>query len=148
MRHRVFISLLLAPAMIVVLAVVAFPFCYNVLLSLSNANLYHIRDWRVIGLAQYAAVFKQQLFWEIFGKTIIWTIANVGFHVVLGVFLAMLLHQNFLRGKPAWRVLLILPWALPQYIAALTWRGLFNYEYAAVNLFLNRIGLPAIEWLS
>jgi arabinogalactan oligomer / maltooligosaccharide transport system permease protein len=35
-------------------------------------------------------------------------------------------------------VLLILPWALPQYITALTWRGMFNYEYGAVNLFITK----------
>jgi arabinogalactan oligomer/maltooligosaccharide transport system permease protein len=46
-------------------------------------------------------------------------------------------------------VLLILPWALPQYITALTWRGMFNYEYGAVNQILVRyLNLPAVEWLT
>ena len=64
-RVRLFITFLLAPALLVILAVVAFPFLFNVVLSLSNANLYHIRDWRLIGFAQYVSVFKQQLFWSI-----------------------------------------------------------------------------------
>jgi arabinogalactan oligomer / maltooligosaccharide transport system permease protein len=149
MKHRAFLALMLGPALLLVLAVVLFPFLYNVVLSFSNANLYHIRDWSLIGPQQYVAVVREPLFWGILGKTLLWTFLNVAFHVVLGVFLAVLLHQKFLKGRAAWRVLLILPWALPQYITALTWRGMFNYEYGAVNLFLTKfLHLPAVEWLA
>ena len=148
MSQAIFVGLMLAPAAAVVLTVVAYPFFYNVVLSLSNMNIYHIRDWEVIGLQQYAAVFQEPAFWSVLGKTIVWTVVNVVFHVGIGVFLAVLLNQAFVAGKPAWRVLLILPWALPQYITALTWRGMFNYEYGALNLAITRfLGLPAVEWL-
>ena len=149
LRARLFITFLLAPALLVILAVVAFPFLFNVLLSFSNANIYHIRDWRLIGFAQYVSVFQQQLFWSILLKTVIWTVVNIVFHVVIGVFLAVVLHQKFIRGKSAWRVLLILPWALPQYITALTWRGMFNYEYGAVNLLITKyLHLSPVQWLT
>ena len=149
LRVRLFIALLLAPALLVILAVVAFPFFFNVILSFSNANLYHIRDWRLIGVAQYVSVFKQQLFWSILLKTVVWTLVNIVFHVVIGVFLAVVLHQKFIRGKSAWRVALILPWALPQYISALTWRGMFNYEYGAVNLLITKyLHLSPVQWLT
>ena len=148
-RARLFITFLLAPALLVILAVVLFPFVFNVILSFSNANIYHIRDWRLIGFAQYVSVFQQQLFWSILLKTIIWTVVNVVFHVAIGVFLAVVLHQKFVRGKSAWRVLLILPWALPQYITALTWRGMFNYEYGAVNLLIVKyLHLSPVQWLT
>lgn len=149
LRARLFITFLLAPALLVILAVVAFPFVFNVILSFSNANIYHIRDWRLIGVAQYASVFRQQLFWSILLKTVIWTMVNIVFHVVIGVFLAVVLHQKFIRGKSAWRVALILPWALPQYISALTWRGMFNYEYGAVNLLITKyLHLSPVQWLT
>lgn len=148
MPTRVFVGLMLAPAALVVLAVVAYPFFYNVVLSLSNMNIYHIRDWEVIGFHQYAAVFREPAFWQVLWKTVIWTVVNVFFHVVIGVFLAVLLNQAFVVGKPAWRVFLILPWALPQYITALTWRGMFNYEYGEINLVITKLlNLPAVEWL-
>jgi arabinogalactan oligomer / maltooligosaccharide transport system permease protein len=148
-RHHIFLAMLLGPTIIIVLAVVAYPFFYNVVLSLSNMNIYHIRDWRIIGFQQYLAVFADPTFWEVFGKTIIWTLANVVFHVGIGVFLAVLLHQHFIVGKPAWRVLLILPWALPQYITALTWRGMFTAEYGAIDILITKyMGLPAVEWLT
>jgi len=146
---KLFLAALLGPALLVVVAVVAFPFLYNIVLAFSNANIYHIRDWRLIGFAQFVSVLRQQLFWSILLKTIIWTLANIFFHVTIGVFLAVVLHQRFIRGKPIWRVLLILPWALPQYITALTWRGMFNYEFGAVNLLIVKyLHLPPVQWLT
>lgn len=148
-RRSLFLFWMLAPTVLIVLAVVAYPFVYNVVLSFSNMNLYHIRDWELTGLGQYRAVFAEPNFWKILWKTLLWTVVNVFFHVAIGVFLAVMLHQKFIKGKPAWRTLLILPWALPQYITALTWRGMFNYEYGAVNLFLGKfLGLSPIEWLT
>lgn len=148
-QHRIFLGALLGPTVLIVLSVVAYPFFYNVVLSLSNMNIYHIRDWDVIGFQQYAAVFSEPAFWNVFLKTVVWTAVNIVFHVGLGVFLAVILNKSFIVGKPAWRVLLILPWALPQYITALTWRGMFNYEYGAVNLLLSKaFGMSPIAWLT
>jgi len=70
-KVRIFVALLLGPALLVILAVIAFPLLFNFVLSFSNANIYHIRDWRLIGFAQYVSVFRQQLFWSILLKTII-----------------------------------------------------------------------------
>ena len=148
-KVRLFLAFLLGPALLIILAVIAFPLAFNFVLSFSNANIYHIRDWRLIGFAQYISVFRQQLFWSILFKTVIWTAVNIVFHVAIGVFLAVVLHQRFIRGRSIWRVLLILPWALPQYITALTWRGMFNYEYGAVNLFITKyLRLPPVQWLT
>ena len=148
-KAQLFLLFLLAPTVVLVVAVVAYPFMFNVVLSLSNMNIYHIRDWDVVGLQQYVAVFQEPKFWEILFKTIVWTGVNIVFHVVIGVFLAVLLHQKFVVGKPAWRVLLIMPWALPQYITALTWRGMFNYDYGAINLLITKyMNLSPVEWLT
>lgn len=149
-RFRWFLTFLMGPSILLVLAVVAYPFFYNVMLSLSNANIYHIKDWRIIGFQQYTSVFSEPLFWEILLKTVIWTVVNVVFHVGIGVFLAVILNQQFIKLKPIWRVILIIPWALPQYITALTWRGMFNYEYGSINLMLKALGLTqtGVTWLT
>ena len=75
--------------------------------------------------------------WGVFIKTIVWTVVNVAFHVGLGVLLAVALNGP-IRGKALYRILLIIPWAVPAYITALTWRGMFDYEYGAVNLLLTQ----------
>ncbi len=149
--HRnIFIFIFAAPAFLILIGVVFYPFIYNVIISFSNMNLRHITDWQLIGPRQYVKVFAEPSdpnFYMVFVKTIIWTFANVFFHVVIGVFLALLLNQK-IRGKSVYRTLLILPWAIPQYIVALTWRGMFNYEYGSINLIITKyLNLPAVEWL-
>ncbi|HCA80899.1 MAG TPA: maltose/maltodextrin transport permease-like protein, partial [Bacteroidetes bacterium] len=149
-KSKQFIAFLVVPSFVLLAAVVFYPFFYNLLLAFGNMNLTKIRDWQFIGLRQFIKIFtepSQPDFYAVFGKTIIWTVVNVSFHVFLGVFLALLLNQK-IRGKSIYRTLLILPWAIPQYIVALTWRGMFNYEYGSINAILTRyLSLPAVEWL-
>ncbi len=135
------------PAIGVMFLVIVYPFVYNIVLSFSNMNLLHIKDWSITGFDQYVQVFTQPVFYTVLLKTIIWTGVNIFFHVFIGVSLALLLNRN-LPGKGIFRTLLILPWAVPQYITALTWRGMFNYEFGAINLFLMKVlNLPAVAWL-
>jgi arabinogalactan oligomer/maltooligosaccharide transport system permease protein len=150
-QHKLFIAFLVIPSFLILLAVVFYPFIYNVVISFSNMNLRHIKDWSLIGPQQYIKVFTEPTqpdFYGVFIKTIIWTTVNVFFHVVIGVFLALLINQKEIKGKPIFRTLLILPWAVPQYIVALTWRGMFNAEYGSINLILTKyLNLPAVDWL-
>ncbi len=134
--------------MAVLALVVIFPFGYNVVLSFSNMSMRHFWDWKLIGVSQYLKVFSERIFYVTLGKTVLWTFINVFFHVAIGVSLALLLNRP-LPGRAVIRTLLVLPWAVPQYITALTWRGMFHYEYGAVNLVLNKLfSLPAVAWLS
>ncbi len=135
------------PAIAIMFAVIFYPFAYNIVLSFSNMSLAHINDWTIVGFAQYLQVFKEPQLYTIFLKTLIWTFANIFFHVLIGVTLALLLNKK-LPGTPVFRTLLILPWAVPQYIVALTWRGMFNYEYGSINLILTHfLSMSPIEWL-
>jgi arabinogalactan oligomer/maltooligosaccharide transport system permease protein len=150
LRQKLFVFFLVTPALIILLGVVVYPFVYNVIISLSNMNLRHIRDWEIVGFRNYVKVFtepSQPDFYVIFIKTVIWTVVNLFFHVVVGVFLALVLNQKEIRGKGIFRTILVLPWAVPQLIVALTWRGMFNYEYGSINQILGKVGLPAVEWL-
>ncbi len=135
------------PAVVVMAAVVLWPFLYNVAISFSNMNLTHFRDWRIAGFGNYTAVLQDRMFWYFFFKTILWTGLNLVFHVSIGVFLAILLNKN-IKGKSLFRTLLILPWAVPQYITALTWRGMFNSEYGAISIMLERWFGFSIPWLT
>lgn len=148
-RRRTFLTLCLLPAMLVLLLVLVFPLFYNAMLSLSDASIYRIRDWRITGFRQYADVFREPQFWIVFSKTMIWTAASTILQIGIGVALAVVLHQKFLRGTPVWGLLLLLPWAMPQYITALTWRGMFAGNLGAVNSFLFAIfGTEPVDWLT
>ena len=139
--------LFVLPAMITIFAVIVYPFLYNIVLSLSDMSLVRFRNWRIVGLQNYVEVLTDPNLWSIFAKTLVWTVVNVAFHVGLGLMLAVALNGP-IRGKPLYRILLIIPWAVPAYITALTWRGMFDYEYGAVNLLLEQIAQFApIAWL-
>ena len=150
-KTKVFVYFFVAPAFLVLIGVVIYPFIFNIVISLSNMSLAHIRDWHFVGFKQYVKVFTEESkpnFYSVFLKTIIWTVVNLIFHVVIGVFLALLLNQKEIRGKAIFRTILVLPWAVPQLIVALTWRGMFNYEYGSINLMLTQwFGLQAVQLL-
>lgn len=138
----------LLPALLCVGLVVVFPFFYNIAISFSNLSLRTFTDWRIIGFQNYFEVLVDPVFYSVFLKTLIWTFLNLLFHVSLGVILALLIDQT-LPAKPLWRTLLIIPWAVPQYITALTWRGMFNQEFGAINQVLGKfLHMSPIEWLS
>jgi arabinogalactan oligomer/maltooligosaccharide transport system permease protein len=137
----------LLPSALVLLAVVAYPFLYNIWISLTNWNMFHFRDPSFIGLRHYLRLFQEPDFYQIFGKTVAWTGINLIFHFVLGLSAALLLNRP-LRGRGLARALLILPWAMPQYISALTWRGMFNVEFGSINLLLSHLGIQPIAWFS
>ncbi|MCK4415067.1 MAG: sugar ABC transporter permease [Candidatus Eisenbacteria sp.] len=145
-RYRLPYALLL-PTALVIAAVILYPFLYNFWISLSNMSLYHVRDAHLIGFDNYGKIFLESELYTVLAKTIAWTGINVFFHVVIGVGVALLLNQQ-VRGRGIFRALLILPWAMPQYIVALTWRGMFNYQYGAINLILERFGIDPVPWLS
>jgi len=145
---RWIVWLFLLPSAVVIGCVVFYPFLYNFYISTTNMSLYHIRDYKFQGLGNYREIFTEPDLYYYLGKTIVWTLVNLIFHLVLGISVALLLDRP-LAGRPLFRALLILPWAMPQYISALTWRGMFNYQYGQVNLVLQKVfHLPPIQWFS
>jgi arabinogalactan oligomer/maltooligosaccharide transport system permease protein len=147
-KEQNFAMMMVIPAAIIVAAVVVWPFIYNLILSMSNMSLLHIHDWKFIGFRQYEKVFSEPQFYSVLWKTLVWTVLNVVFHVTIGVTLAVMLFEK-VPGRVMFRTLLILPWAIPPVVTALTWRGMFHYEYGAVNLILNKVFHETpIQWLN
>jgi arabinogalactan oligomer/maltooligosaccharide transport system permease protein len=71
--------------------------------------------------------------------TLLWTFTNLFFHVTIGVALALLLSKPVLRLKAMYRVLLIIPWAVPSYITALVWQGMFHRQFGALTGLINAL---------
>jgi len=157
--------LYIAPAMIGLLILVFFPFFYGITLSFTDSNLYNTNrsiaeTW--IGLRNYGDVlgdfgFIQRtqgggfvinylnFYWTLL-FTILWTVSNVSFGVVVGLALALILNTRDLALRPVYRVLLILPWAMPNYITSLIWKGMFHQQFGVVNQFLGIFGISPIAW--
>ena len=139
------------PAMLLILIIIVFPIGYTGYISLTNMNLYHWNDYRVIGLDNYArALFKfDSGFLEALLTTIIWTVLNMVIQLAAGFFIALGLNAKGLKLKRSYKTLLMVPWAMPAYISILLWRvGMFNTEFGILNKFLKLIGLGKVDFLA
>ena len=155
----------IAPAMVGVLVLVFFPFVYGITLSFTGSNLYNtskpIGDlW--IGLKNYAdilgdfriskatadgsTVFDYFNFYWTLCFTVVWTVTNVVLGVTGGLILALVLNTKNLAFRPIYRVLLILPWAMPTYITALIWKGMFHSQFGVITYVLQMFGHDAVSW--
>ena len=80
--------------------------------------------------------------------TVLWTVVNVALHVGIGLTLGIALSRPLLRLKAVYRVLLILPWAVPSYVTARAWKGMFHRQFGAVNAILDALGVERVSWFS
>jgi arabinogalactan oligomer/maltooligosaccharide transport system permease protein len=78
---------------------------------------------------------------------VVWLVANSVLHFVIGLGLALILNRK-MRLRSVYRVLLMIPWAMPQYVAAFAWLFLFNQQYGIIDAILQGIGIPPIPWSS
>jgi arabinogalactan oligomer/maltooligosaccharide transport system permease protein len=157
---------MVAPVVIILAVLIFYPLARGIFLSFTNlteANqLSEIctksitgtetcepnpNAWHVVGLDNYADVLSGRVgeFWQQFRVTLIWTVACVVFHYGLGLGLAVLLNRP-LRARGLYRVLLILPWAVPAFVSAFAWRFMFNSRFGLFNSLLTMAGFEPVAW--
>jgi len=103
----------------------------------------------LVGLQNYVDILTGERgeFWVQLLNTVVWTAACVSFHYLLGLGLAVLLNRH-VRGRGIYRVLLIVPWAVPAFVAAFAWKFIFNERNGLANLLLTSLGLDRVEWFA
>lgn len=140
--------LLLAPALILLLLVFAYPIGRAFWLGLFRQNLGTQLQPVFTGLDNYVRMALDGRFWQSLGNTAVFTSASVVLELALGMGIALVLNQSF-RGRGAVRTISILPWALPTALIALTWSLIFQGEFGVWNDILLRLGLidSSVNWL-
>ena len=132
-----------APATVGVALLFLYPLVFEIYLSFHRLNLETLGDWirtgsiEFTGLENFIQVLQvgsetKESFWLVTARTFAWTGINLVFHVFFGLVLALFLNQK-IRWVGAYRTILMLPWAIPQLIAVLAWRGEFHSAYGYVN---------------
>jgi len=150
------------PAFAVIFLIIILPIIFSFMISIYDikiSNLKFIRKIGInifalpvvyskffIGIKNFIALIQDPVFAATVLRTFIWTFVNVFFHVVIGVWLAVILNRK-LPGKSIFKALFIIPWAIPQYSAANTWKSLFDNQYGAINIIARNIGLQQVNWL-
>ncbi len=109
--------------------------------------------WRVnIGLDNFTRIFQSEGIRQPMVSVFLWTfffaISSVVLTFALGLTLAVILQWPHLRFKAVYRVLLILPYAVPGFISILVFRGLFNQNFGEINLILEALFGIRPNWFS
>ena len=139
-RYWIFI----APAAVIVLAVILFPWAFTLVMSVMDWKVGQSPSW--VGLANYAKLFGDERFQLSVVRTIYFTAASVIAPVVLGVAAAVCFHRNFpLRGLA--RTIFILPMMATPVAIALVWTMMFLPQGGVMNYLLTSVGLPPSQWI-
>ncbi|MER7761365.1 sugar ABC transporter permease [Streptomyces sp. NPDC097619] len=147
---------MVAPVVLVLGVIIGWPLVRGVYLSLTDANERNVArtigvneieaTYSFVGLDNYTAVISDPIFLQRLVWTVIWTVACVSITFTLGLALATMLNRNF-RGRSAYRMALILPWAVPGFVSVFAWRFLFNRDNGILNKLLEGGGIAAVPWL-
>jgi len=131
-----------APYMVFIVLMVAYPIVITFALSMQNGT-------KLSFFSNYLSLFRNTYFPRIAFNTAIWTIGTVAIVISINIALALLLNISF-PGRTIFRaIILVLPWATPDVVAAVSWKWLYNSMYGVINDILMKLGLirERIDWL-
>ncbi len=136
----------LAPALLYVIAVVAWPLVQTVILSFTNASLRKTTDW--VGWVNYQKIFNPT-FATVIGRTFVWTFFSVSLKMVLGTLGAVLLNA-MVPGRHLFRMLIMPPWIVPMAIGIFMWGWMYNGQFGMISGMLQRFGIVdgPVAWLA
>ncbi len=141
--------MLSTPALVVMLAVTAYPMGRALYLSLFSYRLTDPsgREW--VALRNYGVVLRDSLWWKDVGTTVTITVITVMVELVIGFALAMVMHR-FILARRLIRTSVLVPYGIITVVAAFAWRYAFDLDSGFVNTWLNPLsnGLGDFAWFS
>ena len=147
-RGRMIPYLLLIPAGMLMLAIIVYPMIYSAAISFTDAHLLRFSQAEGVGFENYTRLFSREDFAISIWRTLAYTAGCVVLSYSTGLFVALILNQNF-RFRGLARTLLIIPWATPWLVVTLIWFVMFNPQIGPVNQVLRGLGLIQVgqPWL-
>jgi multiple sugar transport system permease protein len=133
------------PGVLLLILVLGFPAITSVLYSVKPEQAGDVS----YTLSHYSNLLKDPFFKATFWNTGVFVILSVGTHMILGLAVAMVLNSA-LPAKPLFRLIALLPWVVPDVVAGIIWKWMFDPIYGAINDVLLKMGMiqSPIEWLS
>ncbi|MCO5732324.1 carbohydrate ABC transporter permease [Rhizobium sp. SSA_523] len=132
-----FAWILLAPALLYVCAIVAYPLVDTFILSFTDASLKKTTNW--VGWDNYDKIFNGT-FAEVIIRTFVWTFFSVSIKMIIGTFGATMLNAA-VPGRALFRVLTMPPWIVPMAIGIFMWGWMYNGQFGMISGLLQRSGL-------
>ena len=140
--------LFVTPIAVAVLALVAYPFCYAVYLSLTHKLVGMPPIF--VGLENYIRLYDDGFFRRAVYNSFLFTFGSVGFKLVLGMLMALVLMSK-IRWRSFWTGVLLIPWVAPTVVSALNFLWIFDGSLGVLNYLLVKVFriLPqGVGWLS
>lgn len=137
------------PTLLTLLFVAGWPLMRTIWFSLTNASLSTLSFCDFIGLDNFILLAKDASWWQAVRNTLVFAIISVGFELMLGLGIALVLNAHF-KGRAWVRTAMLIPWAIPTIVSAKMWRWMFNDVYGVVNHILLKIGLISkpLAWMA
>ena len=140
---------MVAPSVVVTLAIVFVPMLQAIWMSLHQYVLFRPKAIQWIGIQHFLKILDDEVFWISLQHTVVWISLTVPAQLLLGLLTALLLNQHFF-WRPLARALVIIPWALPSVVISLMWVWIYDANFGILNEFLLRLKLisHSIPWLA
>jgi len=136
--------LFIAPWLVGLFVFILGPFLGSFYLGFTNYDGYHSPKW--VGLHNYGALIRDDLFWTSLKVTSVYALMVVPLHIIFGLALAVLLNQN-VRGLAVWRTVYYTPAVVSGVAVAMLWTWVFNPEFGLLNAGLSLVGIKGPQWL-
>lgn len=143
----------LLPALISIIIFTIIPIVYTIVIAFTDYTMYSQGHIKFVGFANFIEVLTgpfKEIFLPVFGWNIIFAVVSTAGTFFLGLIVAMAVNNPNIKEKSVYRAILIIPWALPATVAILSWQGLLNGSYGAINNLLLNLHLISnpIPWLT
>lgn len=148
-RH-LFGYLLLLPAVFLTLFIIVYPIAVAFDLSFRRVRLMNSAATNLpLTFANYERLVSSPDFWNACIVSLLFVAIVTAACFAIGLGIALLVNQRF-RGQRAARLIVALPWAVPEVVAAVTWAWIFDGSFGVMNWTLRELGLVTeqIAWLS
>src|SRR4051812_44058600 len=130
-----FVLMLVAPAVVLIFAVLAYPVGYAGWLLLHRADETLGPQRPFTGLDNYTRLADNDQFASALGRTAYFSVLTVFLGIAIALGIALLLHQRF-RGRTIARVLLLVPWAVPPVVNGIMWHYILDANWGVMNAVL------------
>ncbi len=131
------------PASIMLLVVIFYPAVVSLILSFSSES------GGGYTLNNYAELLRDALFWQTLKNHLIFVAVVVFFHLIMGLSIALALNTR-IKARLFFRLIALLPWTVPDVIAGITWKWVYDPLYGCLNDLLSRLNFiqSPVLWLS
>jgi multiple sugar transport system permease protein len=147
LSDRVILGLFLAPSLVVLLSMVAYPFISLIYYSFLSFSILRPQvPAEAVGFENYAFLLSDPDLWSRFVFTGRFVFLSVGLQFLLGITIAYILQRDF-RGRDVIFTALMLPMMLCPIVVGFLWRYMFNSEWGVVNYLLTLAGFAKLDWL-